>query len=293
MSVIRGTYSDVPGIPSESCPVFSGRGPDSVIYVTDPTKKNYNYTQCEYPSDIADFMTYEDITLWKTRFVYTTAYDPISGLEVLNTVLLPQYCSTSTSFCPPDPITGQQPEECSQFLNTKSADCQLWAIQYPTQADIVKQQWCAERTYTVDDSYIGPSECDCINRDLNPIWQYFHENPELPESQDHCWYLPCANPSFYLPLSTDTYSACPDVCGIIVRQIGDNPPPIVIPPEDPYINCNLDTNKSSSSIIQSKNMINKIIDDPTSKESFTVAWVLIGILILAVIGVIIIIKFIL
>ena len=44
MSVIRGTYSDVPGIPSESCPVFSGRGPDSVIYVTDPTKKNYNYT---------------------------------------------------------------------------------------------------------------------------------------------------------------------------------------------------------------------------------------------------------
>ena len=289
MSIIRATYSNVPGLPTQTCPVFNGIGPISVINVQDPTKKNYDHTQCEYQSDLSDYMTAEDITLWKTRFVYTTAYDPANGLEVLNTVLLPQYCSTSTTFCPPDPITGQVPEECSQFLNIDSTDCQLWAIQYPTQADTIKQEWCAERTFIIGDSYTGPPECDCINRDLNPIWQSVHTGPDaLPESQDHCWYLPCANPSFFLPLSTDTYTPCPDVCGIIIRQIGDNPPPVVIPPEDPYINCNLNTTTATTATtasIAAKEVVMKIVEESSMLYIWT--WVLIGILILAIIGVII------
>jgi hypothetical protein len=297
--VVIGSYNIVPGIGEEICPSFTDHPSPEPIFVA-ATSTTYAYNICEYPDTLGYSMNIDDINRWKSRFVYTTASNSVAGLETLNTILLPEYCSGSTNHCPPNPIRNQPLDECSQFLNTQSTVCSIWATQYPELADEIKTTWCEERTVrNSDNTYTWPPECDCINKELNPVWQVVHASPTgLSASEDHCWYLPCANPSFYLPLSTDVYTECPDVCGIVVKSINDST--IVIPPDDPYINCNLNSGNNATSNNNAVGIMgvssasitsgfNNMINSSNSEQVWN--YVLLGLVILVLIGLVVAFSF--
>lgn len=293
MSSLTGRYKILSTL-NQTCPTFDGivsdpEKPDSIV---GGTELIYPYRQCNYIEE--GLVSLSDIETWKTRFIYTTAYNPSTDTKdnntfYLNNVLFPNYCSQTSDTCPPDPITGLPLDTCSRFIETNSVECQNWSVTHPFEADAIKMQWCLDKTILDENNVIvsSPSECDCVLKEYNPIWITLNTGPEtIDPGESHCYFLPCANPTFYLALSTEELLPCGDICGLIINNYNSNPT-IILPPEDQlYINCDLEPNTTDGT----SNQLSTFSTSTNNQESSGLPWYLwlvIVLVILVVIGAII------
>jgi len=205
---------------------FNGEGyltPDVVDPYLDKLNNNLSTTfnqqsiSCEYGVD--EFKSFGDILNYNNKFIATTrAVDASDAINILNTVIYPHFCSLESLDCPIDPLKPgenvQQPR-CSRFtsLDPEGDLCRTWAATFPSQADVIKIQYCHQL------ENIDKSECACINKVYNPLYIAIKKDVLAPDS---CWFTPCSNESQFLIPSVETrVVACPDVCGLIIQNYGD------------------------------------------------------------------------
>jgi len=237
-SNVVGYVSMVPQV-DLSCPAFNftnNTAPSLIPYQAE-TATNYAINQCTYTNYNLENITSEDLETWNNNFIYGYAALSDQGKHVLNTILLPNYCNGSTTNCPSDPYTMAPMKSCSRFLDTQNPVCGLWAVDHPDVADNVKEQWCYVNSDISGSTYNGPVECECITRQYNPVYQALNTGDP---NEDHCWFIPCANPSFFLSLNDSNYTECPDICGVIVKNYNEEAEIIGLEEAIKYVNCNLE-----------------------------------------------------
>ena len=213
--------------------------------------KNYNQTpvSCSYSLD--DFQTFGDIMIYQNTFIgLSSAYEVERATATLNDDIFPYFCSLPSLDCPLDPLKpGENVTQttCSRFtsLDPEGDLCRSWAAQFPDKADQIKVQYCHQP------SNIDRSECACINKAYSPLYRAFKKDVNAPDS---CWYTPCANGSLFLQTSSElAVPECPDVCGLIINNIG-NAETIDLSDADIYIDCvkgeDLPMNAATTTTIQ-------------------------------------------
>jgi hypothetical protein len=307
------SYKNIPSIYGyTTCPEFSSgeslainqkgilRNSFSVI--------DYDYYECSYTKETLQNMSADDIVNYKNTFLFNRSNNYEQALNILNTVVYPTYClqSLSSSECPPNPNeyikgnTGPM-NSCSSFLNTINPECQVWSAENPSESYEVKKKYCDINKYIdpITNVYTGPQECDCINKSYIPLYKAvkcpvggdcqtsLDGNITCPsggdcvsDDQTHCWFIPCANPSFYLSDPFQVNGECEDKCGIYVTNANDNV--TIIPPENIYIKCNdTENNKAVYRALQ--------LDKANNTNDDTTTYIIIAIIIFVVLFVIIVI----
>ncbi len=269
------------------CPTFDFGEVTSYRAISSATDTKYGVNACGYTNYNLTNISEEDITKWSNNFIFGYAQDPVNGTHTLNTIILPNFCDGDATNCPPDPMSNSRTgmPTCSRFLDTTSYTCSLWAADNEIIADNIKRDWCERNSSVTDGVYTGPVECDCINKNLNPV--YIALNPNDP-SADHCWYVPCSNPSFYLTYSTEVYSECPALCGIIVQNYNDEAEIIGLEEANKYVNCNLNDDETSiQKITRNINSLLLFTSSSSSNDINSYGWwyFLFALLLLFVIGV--------
>lgn len=241
---IRGNNSKCPNLP-----LLNGEFIEPVVSSCSDTT-GYGCVACSYGNPVQfQEATQSAITLWNNNFININGNNPEEALNTLNTEILPYYCRGTTTDCPIDPFTGVQLEECSLFLDTKSYICSEWSAVYPILADESKNYYCSQNPDAI--------ECGCLLRDDNEIYKIATSSGDIEPGTDHCWFIPCSNPSFYLmtqELLNQIYEPCPDICGIVVRNFNNED--IEVIGQDAFnenISCNYNSGSKSIAINATNN----------------------------------------
>lgn len=191
---------------------------ENITYLSSNYKQmNQIPVTCNY--DLDSFQTFEDILKFQRAFITTaSAYNPQEGSQILNTEIMPSFCSIPSSNCPLDPLKPGESVtlfSCSRFTSTDTEGdmCRTWEEEYPTLADQVKIEFCSQP------NAFNSSECACINKLYNEEYRALKKNVNAPDS---CWYIPCANSTQFLITSTEILpepnTSCPDTCGVIINN---------------------------------------------------------------------------
>lgn len=191
------------------CPVIGGVTP-SVQWTPGLPRGNSSQwssasnlnVQCSYPA--GTIKTVADLNTFNAAFSGNS-----NRSTIVDTNIMPAFCSIPSSTCGPDPETGAARTTCSRFSSTDAEGslCRSWEARKPSAADTAKTNYCRSNPKA--------TECRCINRATDPIYQQIAVRSNAPDS---CWYLPCKNPDSYLVPSTIQLSTtCPNIC----QQIND------------------------------------------------------------------------
>jgi hypothetical protein len=211
---------------SQVCPKLS----QGTVAATNADILNPNLIYCTYTIPNLLDLTSEDITKIRSTYISgPTAVEPETSTETLNTTIFPTYCQGVTTMCPIDPATSTELSRCSRLIEVgNSIDCRLWAANpdFTELVDTARIAYC--------DTYLNAPECGCVNKDINPVYNILGE--DINPAQDHCWFVPCANPAFYLQLSTQPIGPCADVCGVVVRNFNSQVE-VDLDEASFYVNC--------------------------------------------------------
>lgn len=186
------------------CPVIGGISPQ-VQWDSNSANSPCNIMQgkggvlaCLYP--LATFQDEKNVAQYVSTFGENSDY---------NNVILPYFCSsqvksTTSQKCPLDPFTNLPMTFCSQIVSNDR--CKNWirdqiaegaSSSQVNNANNILNNYCA--TYNTPD-------CDCLNRQQNPIYQAMATGSIYP---DTCWWTPCKDTTqnIYL-VPTEGLEAC-------------------------------------------------------------------------------------
>ncbi|MNK68622.1 hypothetical protein D3C87_879870 [compost metagenome] len=153
--------------------------------------------------------------------------------KIIDTEVMPYFCSLPSTSCPPDPVTGESRSVCNRLISTdrEGTLCKTWAATNKSLADVSMTTYCQNNVGR------NTSECNCINRSLNSDYQRLGLRSL---GQDQCWWTPCRDPSSYLvPSVLQQPVTCPNVCQQITEIVADNYGTVNLNNLQQVINCDL------------------------------------------------------
>ncbi len=243
---------------------------------------DYNQMPVRCSYDVESFTTFGDILALTNNFIATPRSPTNENRDILNEVIYPYFCSLESLDCPLDPLRpGEsiQQTRCSRFTSTDPEGdlCRTWAATYPIQADAIKTTYC-HRPDNID-----KSECACINKVYDTLYNTLKKDVLAPDS---CWYTPCSNETLFLiPASETVVVACPDVCGVIIKNYGDAD--IDLTDANIYVDCTKGQEQSKSITATNQQTITtKTIMQTTIQWIYEMPiayWVIIGVIIFLII----------
>lgn len=246
---------------------------------------------CDYGNSLNfENISEKGVNTWYNYFVYQRTANRSYGKTALETLILPYYCSQIVTTCPQDPQVvleeGESAPALPQCMRLQSIDdriCAEWSDKYPEIVDQIKKWYCCK--------YKNAPECKCINRFTDITYQVILlESPELTPDTDHCWYIPCSNPSFYLSLSSEQKAPCPDICGIIINNLSDTDLEVIgLENFENSVYCPIPTEQTSASLKTNPSTSQVLFVDSTSSSIITsiVFWSIIVIILIGFLGLIV------
>ena len=165
------------------CPVIGGISPQVQWDNNNPQCSIMNGANanlaCLYP--LATFQDEKNVAQYVSTFGENDDY---------NDVILPYFCSsqvkaTTSQQCPLDPFTDLPMTFCSQIVSNPR--CGDWIRNQLNSGD----QDQADNANNLLNNYcknFNTPDCDCINRQQNPVYQVMATGSIYP---DKCWWTPC------------------------------------------------------------------------------------------------------
>jgi len=226
------------------CPTFSsGAVTGTAAWTAVPGTLLTDYSKsvtCTYnTSDIINNPA--NVATWNSAFGANDSY---------NDTIMPNFCIQQSDTCPNFPAVPGAPTStlnqlnsngtvtpvCSNFLDTGTSGslCRAWALANPDAAQTAYSNYCLAN---------NTPDCSCVSRANNSVYESIKTaevgQKVFNEFNDGCWYLPCANSTYFLiPSDINPTSDCAtEVCQQVQNFI-DSGGTINVGPINESTNCN-------------------------------------------------------